>query len=84
MKMGSSFKSSIFEEHIQEGLLDWANTARIKAMVMHASAGSGQVGHKENSVSASTVQLAKVGDPETAAEEGRGEIRPESFSASRK
>ncbi|GLT89315.1 hypothetical protein SLE2022_073020 [Rubroshorea leprosula] len=83
-QMGSSFKSSIFEEHVQEGLLGWAKTARTHATVMHATTGSSQLGHKENSVSASTVQLARVGDPETAAEEGRGEIKPESFSARRK
>ncbi|KAK8958354.1 MLO-like protein 1 [Platanthera guangdongensis] len=28
--MGSSFKPVIFEEHVQEGLLGWAQKARIK------------------------------------------------------
>ncbi|GLT73702.1 hypothetical protein SLA2020_455400 [Shorea laevis] len=72
-QMGSSFKGSIFKEHIKEGLLDWANTARTHATVMQkASTGSSPALHKGNSVSASTVQLARVDDLETAAEEGKG------------
>lgn len=64
--MGSSFKKEIFDEHIQEGLLVWANKARRRAVN-----GSNQVEHKE-STSLMSVQLAQVGTQESAMEEGNG------------
>ncbi|GMN36092.1 hypothetical protein TIFTF001_005758 [Ficus carica] len=69
MKMGSSFKKAIFEEHIQEGLVGWARQAKKNKGVKRALNGSIQVDpNKEASVG---VQMASV-----AMEEGQvGEIQ---------
>ncbi|GFY81217.1 seven transmembrane MLO family protein [Actinidia rufa] len=67
---------AIFEDHIQEGLVGWAQKARNKGLRKAANNGSSQVGPK-GSVSAS-IQMAKAGDKESAMEEGNatGEIEP--------
>lgn len=66
MKMGSSFKKAIFEEHIQDGLVGWARQAKKNKGVQRASI---QVDpNKEASVG---IQMASV-----ATEEGQvGEIQ---------
>ena len=38
--MGSSFKKAIFEEHIQEGLVGWAQTAKKNRGLRKAANGS--------------------------------------------
>ena len=38
--MGSSFKKAIFEEHIQEGLVGWARTAKKNKGLRKAANGS--------------------------------------------
>lgn len=40
-QMGSSFKKSIFEEHVQVGLVDWAQRVKDKKAAKTASDGSG-------------------------------------------
>ncbi|GLT66070.1 hypothetical protein SLA2020_384620 [Shorea laevis] len=85
-QMGSSYKKEIFEEHIQDKTIRWAKQAKNKLKVKGrpASNGSSQVGHKGDSLSPSIVQLARVGDLEAAADEGKEEIRAESVSKGHK
>jgi mlo protein len=86
-QMGTSFKKDIFEEHIQEGLVGWARQAKKNTRKAangstthgsHASStthGSTQVDHKETTPL--RVQLAEVGEMESAMEEGNArEIKP--------
>ncbi|PON43265.1 Mlo-related protein [Parasponia andersonii] len=74
-QMGSSFKKAIFEEHIQEGLIDWARQAKKKKEIRRASNsnGSSQVGPKEPSISIG-VELAN--------QRHVGEIQPAPLSDS--
>lgn len=69
--MGSSFKKAIFDEHIQEGLVDWARQAKKNKGIRRASNGSSQVGPKR-------VELANVvGDQPSVTEQRHvGEIQP--------
>lgn len=72
MKMGSKYKRAIFEENIQQGLVEWAQKAKLRKGGLKKSAkGPTQVGPKEDSAAA--VQLAQVvkdqPDPPTAAGE---------------
>uniref|UniRef100_A0A5B7BRG2 MLO-like protein n=1 Tax=Davidia involucrata TaxID=16924 RepID=A0A5B7BRG2_DAVIN len=71
-QMGSSFKKAIFEEHVQEGLVGWAQKARKKGGLRKAANDSNQVGPKESS--SAVVQLANVGKKESAMEEGNAGI----------
>ena len=78
--MGSSFKKAIFEEHIQEGLVGWARTAKKNKGLRKAANGStttqgstthasGQMSPKETTPMA--IQMNEV----SAMEEGKaGEI----------
>ncbi|XP_020538057.1 MLO-like protein 1 isoform X2 [Jatropha curcas] len=66
-QMGSSFKKAIFDEHIQVGLVGWAKQAKKNTVLRKAAHGSSQVGHKEDSPPA--VQLANIGDKESAMED---------------
>ncbi|KAK9287979.1 hypothetical protein L1049_016424 [Liquidambar formosana] len=73
-QMGSSYKRAIFEEHIQVGIVGWADKAKKNKGLRKAANGSSQVGPKESS-HATAVQLANVGHKESALEEGNaGEI----------
>ncbi|KAA8532194.1 hypothetical protein F0562_006664 [Nyssa sinensis] len=62
-QMGSSFKRAIFEEYIQEGLIGWAQKARKNKDLRKAG----------NEASPAAVQLANVGEKESAMEEGNAE-----------
>lgn len=42
MKMGTTFKKSIFDEHVQVGLVGWAEKVKKKKGLKGASNGSGQ------------------------------------------
>ncbi|XAR71515.1 hypothetical protein NMG60_11028825 [Bertholletia excelsa] len=57
-QMGSSFKKAIFEEHIQEGLVDWA---RRNKGLRKAFNGSSQSASKAKESSPSEIPLVKVG-----------------------
>ena len=82
MKMGSSFKRSIFEEHIQHGLVEWAHKAKLKTGFKKNANGPSQVGPKE--VPPPAVQLAEV-VKESAEEKGNvGEIHPATGSGGSK
>lgn len=48
MKMGSSFKKAIFDEHIQDGLVGWARMAKKKKNRVGVNAGS-QMEHSTHS-----------------------------------
>lgn len=73
-KMGSSFKKAVFEEHIQEGLVGWAQKARRKAA---ANGFSSQVGHKESpSVEMKKVLLQSDSSTKTEKDKADGEIEP--------
>lgn len=70
-QMGSSFKKAIFEEHIQEGLVGWAQTAKKNRGLRKAANGStttthasGQMSPKETTPMA--IQMSEV----SAMEEG--------------
>ncbi|XP_010277858.1 PREDICTED: MLO-like protein 1 [Nelumbo nucifera] len=71
-QMGSSFKKSIFDEHVQEGLVGWARNAKKK---MGAKAGA------KGSIAG--IQLGeKVRQRESAMEEGKAVIESSSISES--
>ncbi|CAK7325027.1 unnamed protein product [Dovyalis caffra] len=73
-QMGSSFKKAIFDEHIQEGLVGWANKAKKRTVLRKAANGSShsQITHREESP---LIQMAKAESKETAMEENKsGEI----------
>ncbi|OVA18985.1 Mlo-related protein [Macleaya cordata] len=76
-QMGSSFKKAIFEEHVQEGLVGWAQKARKKGLRAAAN-GSSQAGSKDGSTV--RIQLGQVGQQEPVREEGNaaGQIEPSS------
>ncbi|KAL8142459.1 hypothetical protein V2J09_015491 [Rumex salicifolius] len=46
-QMGSNFNKAIFEDHIQEGLVDWANQAKKNVKFKHASLNLVQKQHRE-------------------------------------
>ncbi|XP_059445974.1 MLO-like protein 1 isoform X2 [Corylus avellana] len=86
-QMGTSFKKDIFEEHIQEGIVGWAQQAKKNkrkaangSTTHHGSTttisthhGSSQVDQKETAPL--RVQMAEVGGMQSAMEEGNaGEI----------
>ncbi|XP_060962345.1 MLO-like protein 1 [Cannabis sativa] len=80
-QMGSSFKKAIFEEHIQDGLVDWARQAKKNKGMRKASNGSSQVGPNKDGSSGNTVgvvvELANVGDQHNQSERHLlGEIQP--------
>lgn len=65
IKMGTSFKKAIFDEHIQEGLVGWARHAKKNKNLRKTVTGgpSVQTGSKEGSVG---VELIKSGGKGTA------------------
>ncbi|KAK3030886.1 hypothetical protein RJ639_037236 [Escallonia herrerae] len=81
-QMGSTFKKAIFEEHVHEGLVDWAQKARDRNLQRPAANGSSQVAHKESSQSHHVLQTTEIVEGEekkkAALEEGNagGEIEP--------
>lgn len=76
--MGSSFKKAIFEEHIHEGIVDWARLAKKNKGMRRASNGSTQEGPKEASIG---VELADVGEQHSLTEQRlAGEIKPAAVS----
>ena len=78
--MGSSFKRAIFEEHIQEGLVGWARTAKKNKGLRKAANGStttqGSTTHASGQMSPKeTTPLAIQMNEVSAMEEGKaGEI----------
>ena len=78
--MGSSFKKAIFEEHIQEGLVGWARTAKKNKGLRKAANGStttqGSTTHASGQMSPKeTTPLAIQMSEASAMEEGNaGEI----------
>eukprot|EP00268_Persea_americana_P063556 TRINITY_DN8256_c0_g1_i1.p1 TRINITY_DN8256_c0_g1~~TRINITY_DN8256_c0_g1_i1.p1 ORF type:complete len:124 (-),score=23.41 TRINITY_DN8256_c0_g1_i1:210-581(-) len=61
-QMGSSFKPAIFDEHVQEGLVEWAQNAKKKGPASNTK-GSSSAG------SLAGIQLQNVGHKELANEE---------------
>lgn len=78
MKMGTSFKKAIFEEHIQEGLVGWARQAKKRTGLRKSSDSSTQVQvAPKESESSATIQLANAGQQVSSVEEiDAGEIEP--------
>ncbi|KAF8391735.1 hypothetical protein HHK36_021969 [Tetracentron sinense] len=71
-QMGTCYKKAIFEEHVQEGLVGWAQNARKKGLSA-AAKGSSQDG----SSSTPEIQLGKLGKKNYVMEEGNvGGIEP--------
>lgn len=71
MKMGSSFKKSIFDEHIQEGLVGWAKQAKKNMGLRKAAAkGSNQVVHKDDS--SASIRMTNVQSEQNSAEDQDG------------
>lgn len=64
MKMGTNFKKSIFDEHIQVGLVGWAQKAKKKNLLKTAAnAGQESTSNKGQSTSSKGpmgIQLAKA------------------------
>ncbi|KAL6971817.1 MLO-like protein 1 [Sarracenia purpurea var. burkii] len=76
-QMGSSYKKAIFEEHIQVGIVDWAQKAKRNKGLRKAANGSSQVASNSSAI----VELVKGGEKESAMEEGNaGEIVPANVS----
>lgn len=70
MKMGSFFKKAIFDEHVQEGLLGWAQKVKQKKALRAAKGqdGSNQAGKSDGS--STSIQLQKIGQRDSLMEEG--------------
>lgn len=49
MKMGTTYKKAIFDEHVQVGLIGWAEKVKKKKGLKAASNGSGQGSSHEGS-----------------------------------
>ncbi|GMI85454.1 MILDEW RESISTANCE LOCUS O 1 [Hibiscus trionum] len=62
-QMGSSFKKAIFEEHVQVGLVDWAQKAKKKKSLKAATQTAPEV-NQEQSPSVSIRVLRNASDPE--------------------
>nr|POF01575.1 mlo-like protein 1 [Quercus suber] len=70
-QMGSSFKKAIFEEHIQEGLVGWAQTAKKNRGLRKAANGSTTTTHASGQMSPKeTTPLAIQMSEVSAMEEG--------------
>ncbi|KAK0608823.1 hypothetical protein LWI29_036569 [Acer saccharum] len=65
MKMGTSFKKAIFDEHIQDGLVGWARMAK-RNKTKNAANGSS---HKQDS--SAVIQLVKVAEKQLEIEEDK-------------
>ena len=62
--MGSSFKRAIFEDHVQKGLVGWAQKVKMKKQMKPATDGSGQGNPSAGSVMG--IQLGVVAGKEPA------------------
>ncbi|GFZ20024.1 seven transmembrane MLO family protein [Actinidia rufa] len=62
--MGSSFKKAIFEDHVQKGLVGWAQKVKMKKQLKPATDGSGQ--GNSSAGSAMGIQLGIVAGKEPA------------------
>lgn len=69
MKMGSYFKKAIFDEHVQEGLLVWAQ--KVKKRKGAVKLGNGKSSHGQEDEPRSVELSKQEGQTETAMEEGR-------------
>lgn len=63
MKMGSSFKKVIFDEHVQEGLVGWIETAKKKGRAPNSTESSSNIGPASGSVPG--IQMQNVGQKES-------------------
>ncbi|CAM8934091.1 unnamed protein product [Rhodiola kirilowii] len=73
-QMGTSFNKAIFEKDVQQGLVGWAQKAKVKKGFRKAANGSSQVGQAENLSPRAEIQLANA---EQMEEGNGGEIVPE-------
>ncbi|KAL6978942.1 hypothetical protein U1Q18_020609 [Sarracenia purpurea var. burkii] len=67
MKMGSSFKKAIFDEHVQAGIVGWAQKVKRKKQLKTPTNGSGE-GKPPTEGSAMGIQLGRVTRKESAEE----------------
>jgi mlo protein len=58
MKMGTTYKKAIFDEHVQVGLIGWAEKVKKKKGLKAASNGSGQGSSHEGSTP--SIQMGSV------------------------
>ncbi|KAF5954527.1 hypothetical protein HYC85_007383 [Camellia sinensis] len=66
MKMGTSFKKAIFDEHVQVGLVGWAQKVRKKQL---KAATNGSVGGKSADGLTMGIQLGRLAGKESAPED---------------
>lgn len=66
MKMGSTFKKSIFDEHVQVGLVDWAQKVKKKTQKKAANNGSRDGNSSSTDGSTVRIQLGRVTGKESA------------------
>lgn len=66
-QMGSSFKKAIFDDHVQKGLVGWAEKAKMKKHLKTATNGSGQ--GSSTAASIMEVQMERVAGKGSAPEE---------------
>ncbi|KAL7247119.1 hypothetical protein ACSBR2_002104 [Camellia fascicularis] len=65
-QMGTSFKKAIFDEHVQVGLVGWAQKVRKKQL---KAATNGSVGGKSTDGSTMGIQLGRLAGKESASED---------------
>ncbi|GAB4841583.1 hypothetical protein Ancab_022297 [Ancistrocladus abbreviatus] len=68
-QMGSNFKKVIFGEHVQAGLLGWAQKAKKKKGLRPMANDSGQSGSNDGSTGTARIELARRAHKEPATED---------------
>ena len=58
--MGSSFKKAIFEEHVQVGLVGWAQKVKRKNQLKAAAPNGSAEGSSNNGSSTPGIQLGRI------------------------
>ena len=74
LKMGSSFKKAIFEEHVQEHILGWVNHARIRSSQRASSLGRSSSADADESPNMDIQMLQLLSSSRRVDSTGRREI----------
>ena len=66
--MGSSFKKAIFDEHVQVGLVGWAQKVKRKNLLKAAASNGSAEGSSTNGSSTPGIQLGRIAQTESVEE----------------
>ena len=66
--MGSSFKKAIFDEHVQVGLVGWAQKVKRKNLLKAAASNGSAEGSSTNGSSTPGIQLVRIAQTESVEE----------------